>query len=146
APGNQVELLVSGQLLGDRLRELPALGREQNHGAATRGIGAGDRLDGAEDRLRLKNHSAAAAIGRLVGHAVPVVREVTDIVDGKCPQSRGLHALQDAGAEEPAEHLRKEREDIKMHGTTRIVSLLCASYDPLSSASLITGRPATRRA
>ena len=74
APAGEHEVLLGGELAGDRLRERLAGRRRHDE----QGVGcrvADDRVERLAPRLGLHDHARAAAVGRVVDGAVAVVGE-----------------------------------------------------------------------
>src|SRR6185436_3800128 len=101
---------------GDRLVELPALGRKQNHFLPRGGDQVRpDRFHGVKNRLRLQNHAFAAAKRTVIDGLVPVRGPGPQIVHPDLNHAGTLGPLDDAMLEGSAKELRENRQDMKRH-------------------------------
>lgn len=73
------------------------------------------RFDRRKDRLWLHHHTAAAAVGGIVGNVVLVRRIVADVVGSYSEQARCLRPLEDALLQVAIEHSGEEGEEVNMH-------------------------------
>ncbi len=85
----QDEVILGGQLPGERLAERLALRRQQDDLlVAGSAVPAPYRVDRGEERIGLHHHPRAAAIGAVVGGSMAVSGEVAQIVhreSRRCP-------------------------------------------------------------
>src|SRR5690606_36681863 len=93
------------------------------------------RIEAAKNRLRLHRHAAAAAEGRIVRRAVPVV--------GVCANVPHPHGEQAALSGPPhdallegSEHLGKERQDIDLQIAFRPLQIPAGGSTTISPASV----------
>src|SRR5581483_6446548 len=103
---------LAGELGRQRLVEAPAPGLEQDHRPRVVEHHALDRL---EYRLRLEDHPRAAAERHVVDLAVPVVREVAQVVRVQLDDPALDRAPDDAVLERRPEHPREDRDDVEPH-------------------------------
>src|SRR5512139_1287341 len=138
---DQDQVLLPGQP-GGRIRteEGPRGGEEDD---PARAVVPGERLHPGEDRLRLHHHPAAAAEGRLVGHAVLPLRVLPQVVglDGQEPRLPRLR--EDAVGQRPREHPREERQHVDPHVRPPLTTLPAGSPPP--AAPPRGGGPPPRR-
>jgi hypothetical protein len=72
-------------------------------------------LDGAQQRLRLHHHARSAAIRHIVYAAMPVGREVAQVVNLHVQQPAFNAATDHAFREAGFDHPRKNRDDVEFH-------------------------------
>ena len=112
AAANQGQLRVLCQPLGHRLIEQPPLRGKQHH----RRIPRPNLAHGAENRLRLENHSGAAAKRPVVHRAVAVVAEISKIAQPDRDPAASQRALEQAMLEDAREELREDGDYFERHG------------------------------
>src|SRR5579883_1196378 len=114
AAADEQQLLQRGIFARHRLVEFAALRGKQRD--ALLGVSNWpDRFHGFKDRLRLQQHSFAAAERPVIDRAMTVMSPVSQIVDTNFDQPRLAGALEHAVLEWPAEKFRKDRKDVKLH-------------------------------
>ena len=115
-PREEDQLLLFRQFLRLRLRERLAARAQEHDAPPPQSTVRHDRAHGAKHRLRLQDHAAAAAEGRIINLLV--------LIKGKVPQLRQTYveqpllprALDDALTEHRFKHRGKERHDVNPHG------------------------------
>src|SRR3990172_4464063 len=108
---------MRGEFAGDGLSKESSCRRKQNDWSWTpevrREVGSWkleNRFARRKDRLRFHDHTAAAAVGRVVGDVVFVRRIVADVVQADGDQIGGLRAFEDAFLQVAVEHGGEEGE------------------------------------
>jgi hypothetical protein len=71
---------------------------------------------GFKNRLGFQQHPFSAAKRTVVYRVVAIVRECAQIVDGHVDKAGFSGATDDAVIERPAEEIRKDRDDVELHG------------------------------
>ena len=139
----QDQIFFHGKFFHHRLIQHPALGRQIDRSCGFSNLFF-HRLAGTVYRLRLHNHSGAAAVGIIVH---PIV-----FVGGKIPDIRGLQSdaaffhrfAQDAGVQSLLDHLRKQCQYMKIHSHLRLLRSIRA-VNGSSSSSVQHPRPGYSR-
>src|SRR5215471_1291539 len=78
-------------------------------------VGGAQRVDRGEDRLRLEHHAGAAPERRVVDLAVPVDREVAEVVGVQRDEPARHRPADDALPEDRLEDLREDADDVEAH-------------------------------
>src|SRR5690606_12690387 len=118
-PANERDPPLLRQLLRDALRELPSARRHDRDMGVLK-IVAEDGFDRFHDRRGFHDHPGAAAVGRVVGGAMPIVGPVADVMNLDVDQPLRPGTLDDAFAENAIEHAGEQREDIDAERGYRI--------------------------
>ena len=100
------------------LREHPALRRGHDQ-RIQRAAPGPDRFHGPKNRLRLQDHPRATAVRRIVDHAMAIVRVIPEVVHRDVQDALGDRAPDNAFRHERPDHLRKDRNDVELHGANR---------------------------
>src|SRR5262245_6788368 len=118
AAAEEHEAAEAGVTAGGVLVEAAApRGEQHDRVAVAPAVGPG-RFRGAEEGLRLHHHARTAPEGGVVHGAVPVVREVAQVVHVDIPEPRPRGAVDDALREETADEPGEDREDVDPHSTS----------------------------
>ena len=112
------DVLVSAQPPRLRLHEPFALRRRQDH-RERRAARRLDRVERAEDRIRLQHHPRAAAVRHIVDHAMPIGREVAEVVHLHVERAARNRPPEDARRERLPNHRRENGDDIECQETLR---------------------------
>ncbi len=104
---------MRGEFAGRSLVEDASLWSQQNDRA--RRLRSKNGFDCFENRFRLHNHPAAAAVGRVIGGVMTVVCVIADVVQAHVDQAALAGAFQDAGVQIGRKNLGEERENFELH-------------------------------
>lgn len=113
AAANEGQPLLPGQSGSRGLIQPVAPGRKENH-PGPRPVAA-RRLEAGRQGFGFHHHAFAAAEGAIVGHAVPVVGMVADVVHSHADLFRAERPANHPLVERGDEKFRKNRQDVKPH-------------------------------
>jgi len=131
---NQNDLFLPGKLGRYGLVEDFPLGRQQNH---QRGLpGLFYRSHRPRHRLDFHDHSAAAAVGSVVRHAVFVLGPIADVMQADLDQPLFPGLFQKAELQGRLQHFRKNGQNVKSdHGRRPSRRLMIIFFPATSTCS-----------
>ena len=111
---NEQDAVLVGEFLGHRLAKRLARGGEEDGICGV--IGASQLIESLKERLALHEHALAAAVGRVVNRAMPVMGPVAQVVGRKLKIARLAGPAHDGQGHDGLEHLGKDAEGLDTNG------------------------------
>jgi hypothetical protein len=121
SPAHQDEIRGLDQFFGHRLVERLALGRQQDAGSVRRGLSS--VLESPDDRSGLHDHAGAPSIGAIVGLAMLVVGEISNVEDVDLDVALSSGTSEDARLQRATERFGKECQNVDLHRASSTESM-----------------------